>query len=168
MIIANNMATKIKLTDLHLWQSNPRVIKDKRFEALCKSMTDDPAFLELRPVLATKEGRIYAGNQRYRAAQHLGWTEINAVITDIPEKLANERAIRDNNEFGEWNNDELATILDEMEKAGTVLDTLGLDNFIEDFLKGMPDFQPASIDEQGRLDEKKPITCPNCKHEFTT
>ena len=31
-----------------------------------------------------------------------------------------------------------------------------------------PDFQPAGIDEQGRLDEKAKITCPQCGHEFTT
>lgn len=122
---------RLLLSELYPWDKNPRIIKDKRFEALCKSMTDDPAFLELRPVLATKEGRIYAGNMRYRAAQHLGWKEIPAVITDIPEKLANERAIKDNNEYGEWNNDELATLIDEMEKAGTDISLLGLDDSIQ-------------------------------------
>lgn len=30
-----------------------------------------------------------------------------------------------------------------------------------------PDFQPVSIDEQGRLDMKKPVTCPSCGNEFT-
>jgi len=30
-----------------------------------------------------------------------------------------------------------------------------------------PDFQPVGIDEQGRLDQKKPVTCPECGHEFT-
>ncbi len=30
-----------------------------------------------------------------------------------------------------------------------------------------PDISPASIDEQGRLDRKNPVTCPNCGHEFT-
>lgn len=30
-----------------------------------------------------------------------------------------------------------------------------------------PDFQPASIDEQGRLDEKAKTKCPECGHEFT-
>lgn len=159
---------KIPLAQLHLWDKNPRTIKDKRFETLCKSMTEDTAFLELRPVLATKEGRIYAGNMRYRAAKHLGWPDIPAIITDIDDKLANERAIKDNNEYGEWNNDELATLLDEMEKAGTDLSLLGLDDAIEEILKGTPDFQPVGIDEQGRLDEKKPIICPNCSHEFTT
>jgi len=28
------------------------------------------------------------------------------------------------------------------------------------------DFEPGSIEDQGRLDQKKPVTCPNCGHEF--
>ena len=31
-----------------------------------------------------------------------------------------------------------------------------------------PDFQPGSVDDQGRLDQKAPIKCPECGHEFTT
>jgi len=31
-----------------------------------------------------------------------------------------------------------------------------------------PNFAPGTEDEQGRLDQKKPITCPNCGEEFTT
>jgi hypothetical protein len=31
-----------------------------------------------------------------------------------------------------------------------------------------PEFAPVGADEQGRLDEKKPVTCPKCGHEFTT
>jgi hypothetical protein len=30
-----------------------------------------------------------------------------------------------------------------------------------------PNFLPGSEDEQGRLDQKKPIECPNCGEEFT-
>lgn len=29
-----------------------------------------------------------------------------------------------------------------------------------------PDFAPVGIDEQGRLDEKAKVTCPECGHEF--
>jgi hypothetical protein len=29
-----------------------------------------------------------------------------------------------------------------------------------------PNFEPASIEDQGRLDEKKKATCPECGHEF--
>jgi ParB-like chromosome segregation protein Spo0J len=30
-----------------------------------------------------------------------------------------------------------------------------------------PDFAPVGVDEQGRLDEKKKVTCPQCGHSFT-
>ena len=30
-----------------------------------------------------------------------------------------------------------------------------------------PDFQPVGVEEQGRLDEKKKVVCPECGHEFT-
>jgi ParB-like chromosome segregation protein Spo0J len=30
-----------------------------------------------------------------------------------------------------------------------------------------PDFQPATLEEQGRLDERATVTCPRCGHEFT-
>lgn len=30
-----------------------------------------------------------------------------------------------------------------------------------------PDFEPVGIEEQGRLDQKSPVTCPSCGHEFT-
>jgi hypothetical protein len=30
-----------------------------------------------------------------------------------------------------------------------------------------PDFDPASFDDQGRLDQKNKVTCPECGHEFT-
>jgi len=29
-----------------------------------------------------------------------------------------------------------------------------------------PNFAPGTEDEQVRLDQVKPITCPNCGHEF--
>jgi DNA-directed RNA polymerase specialized sigma54-like protein len=29
-----------------------------------------------------------------------------------------------------------------------------------------PDFQPVGVEEQGRLDEKAKVTCPECGHEF--
>lgn len=32
----------------------------------------------------------------------------------------------------------------------------------------VPQFEPVGIDQQSTLDEKKPITCPECGHEFQT
>jgi hypothetical protein len=73
---------------------NPRSINDPRFENLCLSLIADPDFLQLRPILATLDGTVFAGNVRLRAAQHLGWLEVPAILVDIPEELAKERAMR--------------------------------------------------------------------------
>ncbi len=85
---------------------NPRSIKDPRFQNLCRSLEADREFLWLRPILATADGTVFAGNMRLRSAQHLGWEEVPAVLVDIPEQLAKERAMRDNAQWGEWEEDD--------------------------------------------------------------
>src|SRR6185369_11342846 len=88
----------------------------------------DPDFLWRRPVLAQADGTIYGGNMRYRAAQHLGFETIPAVVEDIPDQLARERALRDNAQWGEWQEDELAELLYHLREAGSDVSLLGLDD----------------------------------------
>ena len=107
---------------------NPRTIKDERFQNLCRSLEADPGFLQLRPILATADGTIYCGNMRYRAAQHLGFETIPAILVDIPEALAKERALRDNAQWGEWEEADLAALLAELKVSGSDLDLLGFDD----------------------------------------
>lgn len=107
---------------------NPRLIRDERFLQLCRSLEADPGFLWQRPVLASADGTIYAGNMRYRAAEHLGWREIPAIIADVPEHLAKERALRDNNAWGEWQDDALAEVLAGLKLGGSDLDLLGFED----------------------------------------
>lgn len=135
---------EVKLSKLKPSDWNPRTIKDKRFKALCKSIEQDPEFLSLRPVLATLDGSIYAGNMRYKACEYLGYETIPCVVSDIPLIKAKERAVKDNNGFGEWD-DTYATLLDELEKEGIDLATLGIDEDIEKIL--------ANIPEEGLTDE---------------
>jgi hypothetical protein len=157
---------RIPLSELKVWGENPRLVTDKRFKALCKSLENDPEFMELRPVLATKDGTIYGGNQRYRAAEHLGWKDIPAVISDIPESLAKERAIKDNNQFGEWQEQELQEIIASLDTLD--VSTLGFtEEYLAELSGEVPNFEPVGIEEQGRLDEKKKVICPQCSHEFT-
>jgi DNA modification methylase len=106
---------------------NPRSISDARFQNLCRSLEQDPEFLQLRPILATKDGTVFAGNMRLRAAQHLGWETVPAILVDIPEQLAKERAMRDNAQWGEWEEDDLAALLEELKVSGSDLDLLGFD-----------------------------------------
>ena len=107
---------------------NPRSIKDPRFQNLCESLAADPDFLQLRPILATLDGTVFAGNMRLRAAQQLGWLEIPAILVNIPEQLAKERAMHDNAQWGDWEEDDLAKLLQELKDQGSDLDLLGFED----------------------------------------
>ena len=107
---------------------NPRTLRDTRFQQLCRSLEADPDFLEQRPVLAQADGTVYGGNIRLRAAMHLGWQTIPAILSDIPEQLAKERALKDNNQFGDWQEQELAELLAELQAGGSDLELLGFDD----------------------------------------
>ena len=100
--ISEPLPEQVPLLALTPAPRNPRSIKDERFQNLCRSLEADPEFLQLRPILATADGTIFAGNMRYRAAQQLGWETILAILVDIPEALAKERALRDNAQWGTW------------------------------------------------------------------
>jgi len=110
---------------LHPAPWNPRTIKDERFQNLVRSIQADPGFLWRRPILATADGTIYAGNMRYRAAQHLGMPTVPAIVEDVPDQLARERALRDNQQWGQWEDDDLAKLLDSLHQDGSDLDLLG-------------------------------------------
>ena len=116
------------LSSLHpaLW--NPRTLKDERFQNLCKSITADPDFLWRRPILAQADGTIYAGNMRFRAAEHLGFETVPAIVEELSDQLAKERAIRDNQQWGEWEPDSLAALLWELRADDSDLALLGFDD----------------------------------------
>ena len=118
----------VKLARLKPAEWNPRTISDSQFEKLCGAMQDDPDFLWLRPILAMGDGTIYAGNMRFQAAKHLGWQDVPAIVSDVAVERAKQRGIRDNNGFGEWQEDGLAELIYEVQAAGLGIDSLGFDN----------------------------------------
>jgi ParB-like nuclease domain len=115
----------VPLERLHPAGWNPRTISDERFQNLCRSIEADPDFLLRRPILAQADGAIYAGNMRFRAAQHLQMPTVPAIIEDVSDQLARERALRDNAQWGDWEGDELAALLDRLRTEGSDLDLLG-------------------------------------------
>jgi len=117
----------VGLTALRPAAWNPRTISDARFQNLCRSIEADPEFLWRRPVLSQADGTIYAGNMRFRAAQHLGMETIPAIVEDVPDQLARERALRDNQQWGEWVKDDLAAVLAALEAEGRDIASLGFD-----------------------------------------
>lgn len=109
---------------------NPRLIKDEKFEALKKSLTDDPEMLDLRELIVypnpDEEGTyvVIGGNMRYNAAKELGLSELPCKI--LPESTPVEKMrsfiIKDNIAYGEWDMDLLADDWDTEELADLGLD----------------------------------------------
>jgi ParB family chromosome partitioning protein len=54
----------------------------------------------------------------------------------------------------------------ELRDEGFDLALTGFDGHELDALLNDPTFAPGSVDDQGRLDERTPITCPECGHSF--
>lgn len=111
--------TKIKALTPAPW--NPRTISKERFENLKRAIKRDPEMLWHRPVLAIRDGTVYAGNMRLRAATALGMTEVPAIVEPITLEQARERALRDNGSWGEYDEQALAEMLARMEPDGREL-----------------------------------------------
>ena len=159
-------AKTIKLSDLHLntgqikdVPKNPRFIKDERYEALKKSIEDDPEMLQLRELVAydnNGELVVILGNMRYRAMKELGYKDAPVKVLPVKTDAKKLRAYiqKDNIAFGQNDWDLLGNEWDvaELEDFGLECDFLTdldidkgnkntMDNVQED------DFDPDSVQE---------------------
>ena len=155
--------TYYKPTELIAAEYNPRQLtKDQH-----KDLTDSiKRFGLVDPLIVNthkeRKNVLIGGHQRLKIATMLGLKEIPCVEVELNPAKEKELNIRLNKNVGEWDWDALANYFDvgELTEWG----------FTEEQLGGVftPDFQPVGIDEQPRLDEKKPVQCPECGNEFTT
>jgi ParB-like chromosome segregation protein Spo0J len=150
-------ATMVPVEHLTPADWNPRLISDDRFGNLCRSIQHDPEFLLIRPILATMDGTIFAGNMRYRACVHLGWREVPAIQVAISEAEAKRRALVDNRNWGEWDSQMLAEIVYNLHLDGDDISTLGFsEREVQELL--------GSVSGLGDEREPKipPSRCPTC------
>lgn len=79
------------------------------------------------------------------------------------EEAANIAA---NKQGGEWDEAKLAEVMAELSEE--LRKATGFSDEEIAAITQTPDFLPGTEDEQGRLDEKKPVTCPKCGYDFVT
>ena len=113
---------KIKISDLQPntgqidgVPSNPRTITEKDFEELKDSLTRNPDNIKKFPLVIAEHKKqlvVISGNQRLRAMQALGWTELEHVGEIYPDgtdpEILKEAVIIANTHKGEWDWDALA------------------------------------------------------------
>ncbi len=78
-----------------------------------------------RPLIALPDGTVICGNQRLLAARELGWQTIPTITVDLDRDRARLWALRDNNQYGEWDEQALAELLGELAADGVDLALTG-------------------------------------------
>lgn len=125
-------------------------------------------FGQVKPVVISLDRRILAGNHTHAAAVRLGWTEIAAVTVNLkstePEAVALSVADNRTSDLSKWDNDQLLTLLTEINDADTAL--LAATGFTPDQLDNLTSSAtrpPPETDIEPEPDNTvSGITCPNC------
>ena len=106
-------------------KSNPRYIKEDKFEKLVKSIKDFPEMLKLRPIVVNKDMTVLGGNMRLKACVEAGLKEVYILKAEgLTKEQEDEFIVKDNLGFGEWDWDVLANEWDSVQ-----LEEWGLDGF---------------------------------------
>jgi site-specific DNA-methyltransferase (adenine-specific) len=110
----------VKISEVKVNPSNPRLIKDDKFKKLVQSIKDFPEMLDIRPIVVNQDMVILGGNMRFKACKEAGLKEVPIIITDLTEEQQREFLIKDNTSGGEWDWDILANEWDaeELEEWG--------------------------------------------------
>ena len=131
----------INIDKLSFLEGNPR---QGDIEAVAKSYKQ---FGQRKPIVATTDHVVIAGNHQLAAARQLGWDEIAVVITDDDELTAKAFALADNRtaELGSYDDDLLADLLSEVSSVPELMDSTG---FTEDDLFDLIGFDDESEEEE--------------------
>lgn len=107
------------------------------------------------------------GHLRCQMAISKGQPEIPVVYVDLTPKeeslvLATFDPI---GEMAAVDTEKLGELLQDIETSDAGLQSL-LDEMSTEYGITVPNFEPVGADEQGQLDQKAPVTCPECGKEF--
>lgn len=149
--------------------NNSRTHSDEQVAQIAASIKE---FGWTNPILVDRENGIIAGHGRLLAARKLGYKEVPTIeLADLTETQKKAYIIADNRLAlnAGWDNEMLTIELNDLLADGFALEMLGFDPVeMQTLVDGGPDFEPATLEDQGKLDELDPkwIDCPHCGKEF--
>lgn len=153
----------IPIAEIVPYDKNPRK-NDSAVDVVAKSIKE---FGFKNPILLDKNNVIIAGHTRLKAAQKLKLTEVPIIwAEDLTEDQVKAFRIMDNKsaQYAEWDIDLLGFEMKELKESNFDLELTGFTmQEIDPLLKN---FQPDSVENQDRIDERNKIKCPNCGEEF--
>ena len=150
-IVAKDLEPLLKpIKELKLLHGNPR---KGDVEAV---KTSYQTFGQRKPIVATKDGTVIAGNHQLLAAIDLEWDSIAVVVTDDDDLKAKAYALADNKtaELGSYDNELLSALLQEVSVDEELIKATAFneDELLE--LMGSHIQTDQELDELGPLPEK--------------
>ena len=144
---------------------NSRTHSDAQVAQIAASIRE---FGFTNPVLIDAQGGVIAGHGRIMAARKLSLPEVPCIRLDhLTDAQKRAYVIADNKLAlnAGWDDEMLRVEFGELADLGF---DVGLTGFAAEEMMALelPEFEPGSEDEQGKLDETARITCPSCGHEF--
>lgn len=156
-----------EIIDLHKIIPNPRNANkhpEKQIEMLAKII--DYQGQRAPIVVSKRSGFITKGHGRLAAIQKLGWEKAAVDFQDYESEAQEHADMIADNKIAELADPD-ALMINELAlemPSDFDFELLG----IEDFSPNIPSFEPGDLDEQGKLDQLKPMfcKCPECNHAF--
>jgi len=146
---------------------NSRTHSDEQVAQIAASIRE---FGFTNPVLIDGQDGIIAGHGRVLGARKLGMSDVPCIrLAHLSEAQKRAYVIADNKLAlnAGWDDELLALELGELNASDFDLALIGFDAGELAIKMGLgADFEPGSEEDQGKLDEKSPIECPACGHEF--
>jgi ParB-like chromosome segregation protein Spo0J len=155
-----------KISELTPYIRNARTHSDEQVAQIAASIKEWGWTV---PVLVDADGGIIAGHGRIMAARKLGLTDCPVMVANNWSEAQKRAYILADNKLALNAGWDMVTLANEFHALNELGFDLGVTGFGADELASImfePNFEPATADEQGRLDEKKKCQCPECGHEF--
>jgi ParB family transcriptional regulator, chromosome partitioning protein len=166
--MAKQQIEQVSIEALIPYARNSRTHSDAQVAQIAASIKE---FGFTNPVLIDEDGGIIAGHGRTLAARKLGLDEVPCLrLAYLSEAQKKAYIIADNKLAlnAGWDDEMLKVELSELKELDFDLSLIGFD--ADELQKLVEDvsFEPATEDDQGKLDELDPkwISCPKCGSEF--
>ncbi len=157
----------IQTKELKAYPRNPNTHPTSQIALLAKIIEKQgwrsPIVVSLRSDYVIKgHGRLLAAQLLKCKKVPVDFQEYDSEKAELADLIADNRLA----ELSSMEGPELKELLLEMDTGEFDMCLTGYDQ--SELERMMTAFMPASEGDQGRLDEKKKVKCPQCKHEFET
>jgi ParB-like chromosome segregation protein Spo0J len=156
----------VSLDDLTPYTRNARTHSPGQIKQIVASIRE---FGFTNPVLIDGDGGIIAGHGRVTAAREMGMETVPCIrLGHLSEAQWRAYVIADNKLAlnAGWDFSMLSAELIDLKAVDFNLDLIGFNQLELSELVNGPDFNPGTEADQGQLDEKTKVTCPDCGAVF--